>query len=606
MMAHAHWNPRPTSSCLTPVIIGLALTADGMTRAGTIHVPDDYPAIQAAINAAQDGDEIIVHRGTYSGKINLTGKAITVRSSDGPDATVLDGLWNGPILTCDSGEGPDTVIEGFTVTHGAATFGAGMLNHSADPTVIGCIFRENVAASFGGGMYNSFSSPILSDCVFASNVASHGAGLCNNNDCNPVLTDCTFSENRAHELQTIYGSGLCNLGNSNPVLLDCRFIANDAEPWGHGAGIYNSNSDSLITSCVFVDNDADSAGGIFNTSGSSPVIHDCEFVHNTCDSSGGAVLNLPGCDTVITECHFTDNHAHRGGAIGNFECNSTIERCLFLENVGSLSGGGAIHNEDDATPLIISCRFLSNKGVMEGGAISSDRADTTLINCLFCGNDAGWNGGGAVYLTFGSTTLINCSIASNTADHDGGGGCMTDHGDLLVVNSICWDNQPDEINAYLTTPSVKYSCVKGGYPGQGNIDDDPKFVNILGPDGEPGTDDDDLRLRQHSPCIDAGDNQPLPPSVVEDLDGNPRRVDDPYTDDTGHGVPPLIDMGAYEFQPTACPADIDEDGVVGVLDLLLLLAAWGECPDCPEDLTHDGIVDVLDLLEVLAAWGPCP
>jgi len=54
-----------------------------------------------------------------------------------------------------------------------------------------------------------------------------------------------------------------------------------------------------------------------------------------------------------------------------------------------------------------------------------------------------------------------------------------------------------------------------------------------------------------------------------------------------------------------CPADLTGDGVVDVLDLLEVLAAWGPCPDCPEDITGDGIVDVLDLLEILSAWGPC-
>ena len=56
---------------------------------------------------------------------------------------------------------------------------------------------------------------------------------------------------------------------------------------------------------------------------------------------------------------------------------------------------------------------------------------------------------------------------------------------------------------------------------------------------------------------------------------------------------------------TSCPADINGDDVVDVLDLLLMLAAWGNAGG-PADVNGDGIVDVLDLLEILAAWGPCP
>jgi len=55
-----------------------------------------------------------------------------------------------------------------------------------------------------------------------------------------------------------------------------------------------------------------------------------------------------------------------------------------------------------------------------------------------------------------------------------------------------------------------------------------------------------------------------------------------------------------------CFADVNDDGVVDVLDLLAILAAWGTTGGGPEDVNGDGIVDVLDLLAVLGAWGPCP
>ena len=55
-----------------------------------------------------------------------------------------------------------------------------------------------------------------------------------------------------------------------------------------------------------------------------------------------------------------------------------------------------------------------------------------------------------------------------------------------------------------------------------------------------------------------------------------------------------------------CPADLDNDGFVGITDLLALLAAWGPCPDCNADLDGDDQVGITDLLALLAAWGPCP
>ena len=62
------------------------------------------------------------------------------------------------------------------------------------------------------------------------------------------------------------------------------------------------------------------------------------------------------------------------------------------------------------------------------------------------------------------------------------------------------------------------------------------------------------------------------------------------------------------FTPTFDPADLDLDGKVGVEDFLLLLAAWGACPDpcppsCPADLDGDCQVGVTDFLILLASWG---
>ncbi len=75
-------------------------------------------------------------------------------------------------------------------------------------------------------------------------------------------------------------------------------------------------------------------------------------------------------------------------------------------------------------------------------------------------------------------------------------------------------------------------------------------------------------------------------------------------------VPPRA-SGEASFDLTfeaadACPADLDGNGTVGILDLLALLAAWGTDPGGPPDFDLDGTVGILDLLTLLANWGPCP
>ena len=62
-------------------------------------------------------------------------------------------------------------------------------------------------------------------------------------------------------------------------------------------------------------------------------------------------------------------------------------------------------------------------------------------------------------------------------------------------------------------------------------------------------------------------------------------------------------------QPRVRPGPVAGDTRASILDLLALLAAWGDCPvkgECSADLNGDGTVGILDLLALPANWGPCP
>ncbi|MHC4966816.1 MAG: hypothetical protein ACYTGE_18160, partial [Planctomycetota bacterium] len=71
------------------------------------------------------------------------------------------------------------------------------------------------------------------------------------------------------------------------------------------------------------------------------------------------------------------------------------------------------------------------------------------------------------------------------------------------------------------------------------------------------------------------------------------------------GDPPIVDMGAYEYQ-IPCPWDLNGNGHVWAIDLLLLLMNWGPCEGCPADFDGNGYVGVWDLLALLCHWGTCP
>ena len=107
-----------------------------------------------------------------------------------------------------------------------------------------------------------------------------------------------------------------------------------------------------------------------------------------------------------------------------------------------------------------------------------------------------------------------------------------------------------------------------------------------------------------SPCIDLGSNKAMPTDAV-DLDGD-LQFTEPTPLDLDLGprvVNGTVDLGAFE----ACrfSLDLDGDGVVGILDFLALLGAWGTNPGGPPDFDGNGAVGVTDLLALLAGWGPC-
>jgi len=135
------------------VISGVFFGGNG---SNTIHVPGDQPTIQAAINAASNGQTVLVAPGTYTENINFNGKAITVISSGGPSVTTIDGGQQGAVAAFTSGEGLSSVLSGFTIQNGVTTFGNGYK---------------------GGGVYISNAAPTIENNKIIYNQGCIGIGI---------------------------------------------------------------------------------------------------------------------------------------------------------------------------------------------------------------------------------------------------------------------------------------------------------------------------------------------------------------------------------------------------------------------------------------------
>ncbi|MCH7557230.1 MAG: right-handed parallel beta-helix repeat-containing protein [Planctomycetes bacterium] len=196
--------------------------------------------------------------------------------------------------------------------------------------------------------------------------------------------------------------------------------------------------------------------------------------------------------------------------------------------------GGGLYNSG-GSPTITRCVF-SRDSAQWGGGMYTEYGDPTLTNCVFSLNSALYGGG--IYFYFSPAAITNNTITGNLATGYGGGGIYCGNSSPTVVNTILWNNSPDEIYLKQSSIAVTYSDVQGSWSGVGNINADPMFVDADGADDVIGTEDDNLRLLPGSPCIDAGNNEAVPSSVILDLDGNPRIMNG------------IVDMGAYERIPT--------------------------------------------------------
>ncbi len=542
------------------------------------------------------------------------------------------------------------MIEGFTISGGnadgvgAISRGAGAFIPDASPTFLSCTFSSNFAKQSGGAVWSiGDSDPSFEDCVFAGNMASQAGAVAifaSGQDTNSAsFLNCLFSSNTTTGLQFNFSAGgaigiggnvtatftLCTFlgntaaaggaysvaSNAELLLVDCILQQNHAS---FGGAIRNSASTVTLNNCTLSDNTSGTGGAVGVISGGVVLAANCSFLANTASSNGGAVYVGRGA-VKMTDCLVVDNTAGLFGGgilIDDSDIRSTFVGCIIQSNGGDFGGGLFVR---DAEVAIFSSKLLGNIAQTWGGGIYTAFSNIDLTNCSLSGNLA--DNGGAMYNFQTSPVLTNCTFSANNASQDGGGVFNQLQAHPSITNCVLWgntDSGPTDESAQIfslfeSDAVVNYSCVQGltgDLGGIGNIGDDPLFVDPDGKDDLPGTEDDDLHLLPGSPCIDAADNTAVPKGIDTDLDGNPRFVDDPATKDTGNGDPPIVDMGAYEFQPVLCPWDLDGSGNVGVGDLLILLAAWGPNPGHPADFDGNDDVGVKDLLILLANWGPCP
>ena len=146
---------------------------------GTAAHPFDM--VQEGIVAAKNGDTVLVLSGTYVENIDFIGKPIVVRSSQGPEATIIDGNGSGSTVSFRNREGRDSIIAGFTITNGFTepfgAFGAGISCEYSSPTITSNVISENVG-EFGGGIgLVGSSARVVNNSILANTADWDGGGI---------------------------------------------------------------------------------------------------------------------------------------------------------------------------------------------------------------------------------------------------------------------------------------------------------------------------------------------------------------------------------------------------------------------------------------------
>ena len=395
-------------TCLTVCVLS------GATFATTWTVDDngkaDFDNIQAAVDAASDGDTILIAEGIYpvNSAINANGKAITIRgwtNNDGSPAVTIDGQQSTRVIYSD-GDSSDTVFENLIIANGQDGDGGGMRIVNGSPTFTNCTFEGNTCTNgTGGGVYA---------------VGTVDGAV----PCNSLFTNCRFENNHAISL----GGAVFTRPGNNLIFDGCFFANNTATD--SGAGVYSESDSTTFFNCTFESNVANEHGGGIVVNNTITVLDWCSFINNIAVNYSGGAVSCFGGSATITDCVFEGNSAgdHAGGLKVDGVPLFVLDRCLIANN--SPSGMRFTGCE---SVLLRDCMVEGNT---DNGGISLEKQTIMLEDTMVTGNSGGirCNGGPSLTILTRSRVCGNSQFQIN---------CKWQNAECSLVITECLGDCPD-------------------------------------------------------------------------------------------------------------------------------------------------------------------
>ncbi len=289
------------------------LPAAGAVGAAVVQVPQDHATIQAAIDAAVDGDTVLVSPGTYVELIDFLGKDITVESAGGPASTVIDGNRAGPVVTMNAAPDGTPVLRGFTVRNGNGD--SGIFTQGGPALIEDNLVTGNTMCS--GGVEAAFSAATIRNNVISGNRPNCSGGVGGGGVSLRGAGTVTVADNViTGNVSSSDGGGIALFAAGSPTISGNVISGNSTAGFGSGGGISHVNaSNSLITNNVIVGNTSPEGGGVYwlvPSGARGPAV-----VNNTIADNDGAAVFADGYDVAA---RLANNVLVAAGADAVVEC----------------------------------------------------------------------------------------------------------------------------------------------------------------------------------------------------------------------------------------------------------------------------------------------
>ncbi len=507
------------------VVLSLAPVRDGNAQTSILTVCKagppacQYTTLQAAIDAALNGDEIHIAGGEYSDMTTVEGvtqiayvsKPLTIKGGYSQDfttrdttlyPTTLDANRAGRVMVID-GIAPVT-IDGLTITEGRAIYLAGW----------GCMFGMSPNPA-GGGVFIRDSNVTITNTRFINNAAGYytneqgcGGGLFSE-DSNLNVAYSTFDSNKGSTNQGHYsnGGGMLVTGGTGFFSHNTFINNNGSDSYGNSSGgamvVYNGVF--TIENNLFQGNIAVDGGAVSASTSSAPgvIIRNNTFTGNTGGYFGGAIV-IGGLTTVEGNLFTNNTNPSCGGALCVRPGTHYINNNVFIGNTGDYNGGAiGMTNSSSAGDTV----YLSHN------TFSNNTGKEAIHTCSWC----------TVYMT-------NAIIANSTGgiNHTGGS-----YNKFYLTNTLFYNNTTDLTGSFVNTNPLS---------------------------GDPAFDSDGYHLTETSAAIDKGARTDL--SV--DIDGDVRvrgTAPDIGADESPYSAP--VGLGIAIEKIAAAPRWINRPAVLG-------------------------------------------